>query len=244
MALRALCLTLSLLPAVSAGAAPTVVLDPGHGGSNSGALGPEARIYEKRLTLILARRTQSFIEQWVPGVKVVLTRTQDEYLTLAERARKANAARADLFVSIHCNASESRSSSGFQSFILSREASDQESARLAQAENRGTGPEPPATPEVVRAILRDLQHSAHHAASAELASAMQRALRVARGAQLDQGIRQAPFDVLLGLRMPGVLVEVGYIDHPVEGRDLLRPHVQEQIAVALATAIVERLLVL
>ena len=238
---RLLCLALFLLPAASARAAPTVVLDAGHGGSNSGAVNAEAGIFEKRVTLILAERTRSFIEQWVPGVKVVLTRTQDEYLTLAERVRKANENHADLFLSIHCNASESRSSSGFQSFILSREASDAESAQLAQAENRGGASPSPTGTAVVRSILRDLQHSATHAASAELASAVQRALRQVRGPGLDRGIRQAPFDVLMGLRMPAVLVEVGYIDHPIEGGDLLRPHVQEQIAVALATAVVERL---
>jgi N-acetylmuramoyl-L-alanine amidase len=228
-----------LIFAGSALAAPVVVLDPGHGGTNYGAQNPESQVYEKRLTLILAQRTASYLQQWVPQMRVVLTRTRDEYLTLEQRVRRANAAGGDLFVSLHLNATEHRGRQGFETFLLSREASDQEAARLAARENRGAQRKGRAA--VVQAILADLRQSAAHGESAELARNLQRALARARGAARDRGVRQAPFDVLMGLSMPAALVEAGFIDHPVEGTELAQVWAQEQIAIALAAGIVAQL---
>jgi N-acetylmuramoyl-L-alanine amidase len=230
-AARAVLLILALLLPGRAEAGPVVVLDPGHGGTNFGALGPETQVYEKRLTLALARRTASYLRQWIPAATIVLTRSKDEYLTLEQRVRRANAAHGELFVSLHLNASENRDRQGFETFLLSREASAQEAARLAA---EGGTPSRPA----LQAILRDLRQSATHGEAARLAQALQSALERVRGPARSRGVRQAPFDVLMGLRMPGVLVEAGFIDHPVEGRDLVRRAVQEQLAAAIASGIV------
>jgi len=207
---------------------PRIMLDAGHGGTNQGAFGPWIRVYEKQLTLALARRTARHLLAALPGVQVLMTRQRDRYLTLAQRVRLANEARADLFVSIHLNATESHSRQGFETFILSREASEQESAAAAR-ESGGT---------VVEQILGDLRRSATHGEAARLARVVQRALSGARGAALDRGVRQAPFDVLLGLRMPGVLVEAGFIDHPRESKELVEAGVQEAISAALAAALI------
>jgi N-acetylmuramoyl-L-alanine amidase len=216
----------------------TVVLDPGPGGTSLGAYGPEARLQEKRLTLELCQRVAARLRWLVPGARVHLTRTRDEYLTLAERVRRANAHGGQVFLSVHANASETRSRSGFETFILSRDASDREAGRLALLENsvshRGRLPQGSGA---LRAILADLQQSAIHAASLGLARAVQRRLAEARGADRDRGVRQAPFDVLMGLRMPAVLVEVGYLDHPVEGVELRQSAVQERIAASIAAAV-------
>jgi N-acetylmuramoyl-L-alanine amidase len=226
--MRALLPALLLVPAL-ASARPVVVVDPGHGGSNTGAYGPELGKHEKELTLSLARRVTSYLAQWLPGASVLLTRERDEYLTLASRAERANRARADLFLSLHLNASTGRDRTGFEVFFLDREAHEREAASV-----RAGG-------AAVSAILADLRHAAAHGESAELARAVQRALREVRGRDRDRGVRQAPFDVLAGLRMPGVLVEVGYIDHPLEGRELDRPAVREAIAAAVASAVVTHL---
>ena len=231
----------------AAWASPTVVLDPGHGGTNLGAFGPTIQIHEKRLTLHLASRASSYLSQWVPGIKVILTRDRDEYVTLNERVKRANSAHGELFISIHFNAAEDHTQQGFELFLLNREASDQESARLAFKENRNFADPQElqnvqhGKKEIVQAILSDLRQTAFHAESADLARILQRTLSHARGATRGRGIRQAPFDVLMGLRMPAVLVEVGFIDHPEESRELNRLSSQEQIAVAIAAAIVERI---
>ncbi len=223
--------------------APVIVLDPGHGGTNAGALGPEAGVLEKRLTLQLAERTAGELRRLLPAARVILTRTRDEYLTLEQRVQRANASRADVFLSLHCNASESRGREGFESFILSRDASDQEAARLAQQENGGAAKlSAPRTREgALRAILSDLHQANAHLRSLMLARAVERQLVAVRGQPRSRGIKQAPFDVLMGLRMPGVLVEVGYIDHPVEGPQLADASVQQRLARALAVAVGEHL---
>jgi len=238
-------LLVPVLP-LSAHAWPTVVLDPGHGGTNTGAAASEGRPLEKRLTLHLAQRTADYLRQWFPEGRVLLTREGDEYLTLNERVKRANGWGADAFLSIHLNASESHGLRGYEVFILSRDASDNEAAGRAIRENQEPRPAAAAgqgaSPRVVQAILSDLRQTGAHLGSLRLARAVERGLKQARGAALDRGVRQAPFDVLLGLRMPGALVEVGYLDHPLEGPELATLAVQEQIAVALAAGLGEALL--
>lgn len=226
----ALAVTVWLALSGTAGAAPVVVLDPGHGGTNTGACSPALGRCEKELTLELARAAARYLAQWVPSVEVALTRTRDEYLTLNQRVRKANSLGATLFVSLHGNASPARAEQGFETFILTRRASDQEAGRISLQER-----------PVVASILSDLQLVAAHGDSARLAERVQRRLGAVRGRERSRGVRQAPFDVLLGLRMPGVLVEVGFVDHPLEGRELAQAAVVEGIAIAVAAALVEQL---
>lgn len=237
----------SALARPSSAKTPLIVLDPGHGGTNRGAHGPAHGRHEKELTLVLARDAAKRLRKLMPRARVRLTRRRDRYLTLAQRRDLANRWGATVFVSIHLNASRSRSQSGFETYVLSTEASDKEAARLAHAENRAAGPsragegrEPagraPRKGDVA-AILGDLQQRAAHARSLALAKSMQGALREARPKAKNRGVRQAPFDVLLGLRMPGVLVEVGFIDHVIEGKQMVDPTVQARIARALATGV-------
>lgn len=226
--------------------APVVVLDPGHGGTNRGAPAVGGEVFEKSLTLTLARLTRDRLKSLAPGVKVVLSRTRDTYLTLDQRVRAANALGARLFVSIHFNANEFHNQRGFETYLLSRQASDKEAARLAQRENRTpqTGDSAGTSPTsggAIGAILSDLKQSAAHAESVRLAQQVQRALAACRGEALDRGVRQANFDVLKGLRMAGVLVELGFLDHPEEGPELLRAATQQELAGALAQALAAHL---
>jgi N-acetylmuramoyl-L-alanine amidase len=219
---------------------PLIVLDPGHGGTNRGAHGMAHGRHEKELTLVLAKRAAKALKKMLPRARVRLTRRQDRYLTLAQRRDLANRWGATVFVSIHLNASRSRSQSGFETYVLSTEASDKEAVRLAHAENgrdaNATRPAPRKGGNVA-AILGDLQQRATHARSLALAKSMQRALRAARPKANNRGVRQAPFDVLLGLRMPGVLVEVGFIDHVIEGKQMVDKAVQARIADAIAKGV-------
>ena len=213
----------------------TVVLDPGHGGSNVGAAGVVEGLYEKRLTLILARGVERRLV--AAGVNVVLTRSDDRFLSLRERVRRSAVAGADLFVSLHANASPARSQRGFETYILTPEALDVEARAIRFAD----GPPRPGLDEETGRILDDVEQGTALAGAVALAARMQRALAEVWGKALDRGIKQAPMDVLMGHTAPAVLVEVGFIDHPIEGTELLRHEMREKIADAIAKAILESL---
>ena len=223
----------------------TVVLDPGHGGSNVGAAGVVEGLYEKRLTLILARSVERRLV--AAGVNVVLTRSDDRFLSLRERVRRSAVAGADLFVSLHANASPARSQRGFETYILTPEALDVEARAIRSAD----GPPRPGLDEETGRILDDVEqgtalaemkpaelHDVRDDARLE-SEAPEHLHQVSRGH--DRGIKQAPMDVLMGHTAPAVLVEVGFIDHPIEGTELLRHEMREKIADAIAKAILESL---
>jgi N-acetylmuramoyl-L-alanine amidase len=238
---RALAQVLALVATVAAGraqAAPEhvagrVVLDPGHGGSNTGAAGTVEGLYEKRLTLVLARQVAARLR--AAGVDVVLTRDDDRYLSLRERVRIANAAGADLFVSLHANASPTRAQRGTETYILTPEALAVDSPALRGAD----GPPRSGVEPGLAALLDDLERGAAAPAALRLAEGIQSRLAACRPES--RGVRQGSMDVLMGPTIPAVLVEVGFIDHPVEGVELLRREVREKIAQAVADAILETL---
>ncbi len=212
-----------------------VMLDPGHGGSNTGARSVVDGVYEKHLTMLLARQVAARLE--ARGVAVVLAREVDEYVSLRERVERANRAGADLFVSIHCNASQARSQRGFETYVLTPRAADVDARAL-----RGESPSarPGADPDTAR-MLDDVERGLNQSGSASLAAAIQRELAARRGRDRDRGVRQSSMDVLLGADMPAALVEVGFIDHPIEGHELLEPEVQSAIADAVADGIASSL---
>ena len=218
-------------------AAPIVVLDPGHGGSNLGAKGAGSAggLTEKRLTLVLASRVADRLR--ARGVDVRLTRADDRTLTLRRRVELANGAPADLFVSIHANASASHARRGFETYVLTAEGVNVDGRAL-----RGDAapPRPGVDPEIAL-VLDDIERGVSQWGAADLAARMQRALRDRRGAAGDRGVRQDAHHVLLGATMPAVLVEVGFLDHPLEGKELVDPRVQDQLADALAEAILDQL---
>lgn len=212
-----------------------VVLDPGHGGSNTGCSGVIEGVYEKRFTLALALAVAERLER-EPGVIVRMTREDDRYLTLRARGRLANALGADVFVSVHANASPSRAQRGFETWVLSPEALTADSRAI----RAGDGPLRVGVPDDVSAILDDVERGAAQSGALALAAAAQRRLALVWGEALSRGVRQGSQDVLMGLTMPGVLVEVGFLDHPAEGAALLSSETREQLADALAQAILER----
>jgi N-acetylmuramoyl-L-alanine amidase len=217
----------------------TVVVDPGHGGDQEGALSPEG-VKEKDLALTIARRVAARLKKL--GAKVVLTRTGDISVPLANRAAIATAIRADLFVSVHLNsmptAEQRRQSQGIETYFLSADATDTHASAVAARENadRLAG-EPEIDPnDPVAAILDDLEDAASLAGSSRLAYAIHERLVERLGAE-DRGVKQAPFYVLAGARMPAVLLEVGFISHADEARRLEGREYQERIAEAVAEGV-------
>jgi N-acetylmuramoyl-L-alanine amidase len=208
-----------------------VVLDPGHGGANTGAASVDSRVYEKRITLALATCVRDRLRE--RGVAVVLTRADDRYLSLRERVRLANQLGADLLVSIHGNATEDHAQRGYETFVLTPEALDIDGRALRDRDGRAR----PGTDARTAFLLDDLERGAAFPRAAEVAASVQEELRRARGPAGDRGVRQSAMHVLLGATMPAVLVEVGFIDHAIEGVELLDPAVQREICDALAIAI-------
>ena len=213
----------------------SVVIDPGHGGDNTGAKGPGG-ILEKNLTLQVAKRLARMLREEI-GCRVVLTRETDHALSLPERTAIANRERADLFVSIHANASPSRGASGYETFVLSATATDAESKRIADEENAaGSEGAGAAAAGFLDRMLQDLARAESMEESARFASLVQRFMDGAIDSE-NRGVKQAPFWVLAGAEMPAVLVEIGFITNPSEAARLESPATQERIARSLASAV-------
>jgi N-acetylmuramoyl-L-alanine amidase len=236
-------------PAAQAPGIHTIVIDPGHGGVETGAIGPSG-IQEKELTLGLARELSTRLGRL--GVQTILTRNDDTLVKLDERPAIANQNKADLFVSIHLNSSLGAGAHGTETYFLSPQATDPRAARSAAAENtantastanppaasttEGTPPPAGAEQQDVDLILWELAQSHHMAESQRLANLIQGEFN--EELQLkDRGVKQAPFRVLVGASMPAVLVELGFISNPDEEKKLQDPAYRGQLVDALARAI-------
>jgi N-acetylmuramoyl-L-alanine amidase len=215
------------------------VLDPGHGGEQDGALAPDGA-KEKDLTLQIAQRVGAALRR--RGVKVVLTRTGDQAVPLANRAAIANAIQADVFLSIHLNSmptpEQRQRTSGVETYFLSADATDAHATAVAARENAdriaGEDAIDPADP--VAAILSDLADADTLAGSSRLAYDLHEQLVGSLGAE-DRKVKQAPFYVLAGARMPAALLELGFISHPADAARLETRSYQERIAEAVADAV-------
>lgn len=215
-------------PVQQRGPGPLVVLDPGHGGDDRGARGPAGEL-EKDITLAVARMAGARLQAL--GVTVRLTREGDETVALADRTALANRLRADAFLSVHANASPARGARGAETYFMSAEASDIQAAQAAAEENAQ------APPDTVQLILWDLAQVANLNESARLARAVAETLNTLHGTH-DRGIKQAPFLVLTGATMPAALVELGFLSNADDAARLTGRSGQEELAAALADAIV------
>ena len=204
----------------------TVVIDPGHGGDVDveGVRGPGARgpagTFEKHVTLTIARMLKSALEARL-GVRALLTREDDRTVYLDERAAFANNNKADLFISLHLNASVSQKPSGAEVFFLSLDGYSPEARRVAQMEG-AVLPSATGGDRTIEMMLWEMAQLQHLEQSAVVAGLVEQALR-ARVKMSPRAIQQAPFRVLVGANMPAVLVELGFVSNPEEEK-LLGAH--------------------
>lgn len=226
-----------------------IVLDPGHGGGEQGALGKRGS-EEKTLTLLLARRLKTELERRLP-VRVVLTRNEDADLPLETRTAIANQNQADLFLSLHLNSEPWGSGArGAETYFLSMEASDARAASSAEFENRSAAElaaadSRGATPDEgededdfgLQLLLWALAQSHHLRESQRLANLIQQELNETLELP-DRGVKQAPFRVLMGATMPAVLVELGFVSNPEEEERLQDPAYRQRLVSSLVEAIV------
>ncbi|WP_437737990.1 N-acetylmuramoyl-L-alanine amidase [Sorangium sp. So ce1335] len=225
-----------------------VAIDPGHGGNDTGAVGPTG-LKEKDVTLDVAHRVAPLLARELK-IETLLTRDSDVYVPLELRTARANAFHADLFVSIHCNASENGRARGVQTFSLapSRDV-EAPSAKLAARENapraaragQGAGPDDPESRLEVEAILSNLNVGDMAARSRHFAELLQRASLASLAPRYpdtkDQGVKGAGFFVLAGADMPAALFETAFISNPEDEARLATADFRQKMADAIVNAI-------
>lgn len=239
-----------------------VMIDAGHGGKDQGAKGVNG-VLEKDVNLAIALKLGAELKRRL-GVKVIYTRTTDVFLSLQRRSQLANNADADLFISVHSNAARKKSIHGIETYYLNT-TSDRYSARLAQRENTEGGSEaelgeeldptvgsehdhdeaaslpPGALGRDLKLLLADLAMRSASAESKRLAGYVQStlvgSLRRKHDQVTDLGVKHALFYVLLGARMPSILVETGFVTHATEGKRLADPEYQSAVASSIAQGV-------
>ncbi len=215
----------------------TIVIDPGHGGKDGGAVGYK-KYKEKDAVLKIAKMLQKKLSK--KGYKVYLTREKDTYLTLSERTKFANKKKADLFISIHANASpktQKLTLKGVETFFLSP-AKTEKAKRIAAKENKVAVT---SMNDISKNTLLTLLNTAKIIQSNKLAIDIQKGMltevRKKYNDVKDGGVREAPFYVLVGAQMPAVLVELGYITNPQEADRLFNPFYQKSLTVGIVNGI-------
>ena len=207
-----------------------IVIDAGHGGTDSGNVGPTG-FMEKDLALDLSKRLKTLLESEL-GTEAVLTRNQDTFVALEDRTQIANAEHADLFISIHANSSPQKTVQGVETFFLRLGSGSRDALATASRENASYQKRIGDLPDLLSTIASNDKTEE----SRRLAEYVQKALSQSKERR-SRGVQEAPLAVLIGARMPAVLVEVSYISNPEEERRLKIPEYREQIAVSLYRAI-------
>ena len=205
-----------------------IVIDPGHGGHDTGTIGPTG-LMEKDLCLDVALRLGKIIEQRLPGADVIYTRSDDTFVPLEERTNIANQAKADLFISIHANSSRDSGARGIETYYLNLKGSA-EAMELAAREN--------ATAQEgvhdLENLVKKIAQTEKIDESKEFAQDIQDSLakRIQKNVK-NRGIRKAPFVVLIGADMPSVLTEISFLSNPADEKLLKQPEQRQRVAEGL-----------
>ena len=215
----------------------TVVIDPGHGGHDPGAVSKHSKLSEKAINLDIALRLGELVEKGCPDVKVIYTRKTDRFIELAERGNIANRNHADLFISIHVNSAKSTSASGTETFVMGTDKSSsnmevckRENSVILLEDDYSTTYEgfDPNNPESY--IIFNLMQNAHFEQSIAFAAQVQQNFIDNGPIKKSRGVRQAPLMVLWRTTMPSVLIEVGFISNDSDRRALNQPSSRQKIA--------------
>jgi len=226
------------VPSQRANYTPTIVIDPGHGGDDPGAIGPSG-IKEKDVTLYVAKRLGRILARRY-GFKVIYTRKSDVSVSLNERTEIANRNHADLFISIHTNASRKRNARGIETYFLNW-TNDREAMRVAARENRISFRQMQRMRDSLQMILQDLARKSKNEESMKLAHSVHTELVGALKQRYrrieDLGVKYALFYVLVGAEMPSILVEISFISNREEERRLASRIYKDRIAEGIARGI-------
>jgi N-acetylmuramoyl-L-alanine amidase len=234
------CLLLSpLVSGTGSGAEPdsfdVVVIDPGHGGKDRGALGQRG-LAEKDLVLDISARLGRRLEKG--GLRVVMTREDDTFVALERRTSVANDARGDLFISIHANSASSAEPRGTETYFVSLESSDRSAHEVAKRENEAFGSAAASIghSDPLLALLGDMIVSEHVNESSEFAKMVEHEF-IDVDAKRSRGVKQAPFVVLMGVQMPASLIEIGFLSNPQDERSLRSASHRDALVDAMVRAV-------
>src|SRR5215831_12221573 len=218
----------------------TIVLDAGHGGHDTGCRGAHSN--EKDVTLAIVLKIGAMMQKTYPDIKVIYTRTTDEFIELYERANIANRNNADLFISIHCNANRNTSAYGTETWLMGLHKSE-DNLEVSKRENdvillednyqQNYDGFDPNSPEGY--IILSMNQNAHLNQSIDLASKVEDEFR--KDGRTSRGVKQAGFLVLWRTTMPSILVETGFLTNREEEKYLVSPKGQNEIATSVLNAI-------
>jgi N-acetylmuramoyl-L-alanine amidase len=215
-----------------------IVIDPGHGGEDPGAIGPGG-LREKDIVLSVGKKLGSILTEQ-PGTEVIYTRSRDVFIPLNERTEIANSKKADLFVSIHVNASPRKNTRGIETYFLNW-TNDQEAIKVAARENKISLKKMEQMQGDLQVILSDLARKSKNEESMKLASNVQNAmvntLKEKYSRIEDLGVKYALFYVLVGAEMPSILVEISFISNHEEAKRLASERYKAKVAEAIASGI-------
>jgi N-acetylmuramoyl-L-alanine amidase len=205
-----------------------IVIDPGHGGHDTGTIGPSG-LMEKDLCLDVALRLGKLIARSLPAAEIIYTRQNDRYIGLEQRTAIANQARADLFISIHANSSDDTKVSGIETYYLNFNASAQ-AMEVAARENAAAQSSVHDLQDLVTKIARNEKIEESRDLAADIQESLAASMQTGSRAGRNRGVRKAPFVVLVGADMPSVLAEIAFISNPADEQWLKKPENRQHAA--------------
>jgi len=208
-----------------------IVIDPGHGGRDTGTIGPHG-LMEKDVCLDVALRLGRIIEKNLPGAQVIYTRKDDTFVPLEERTAIANNAKADLFISIHANSSRDHYARGIETYYLNF-ATSPEAMEVATRENAYSTESIHDLQTLIQKIARNDKIEESKELAADIQGALSHRLELISASEHNRGVKRAPFVVLIGANMPSVLSEISFLSNPVDERLLREPVQRQRIAMGI-----------
>jgi len=208
-----------------------IVIDPGHGGHDTGTIGPTG-LMEKDLCLDVALRLGKIIQQRLPGAEVVYTRSDDTFIPLEERTRVANESKADLFISIHANSSHDHAARGIETYYLNLKGSP-DAMEVAARENATAQESIHDLEDIVKKIARSEKIDESREFAADIQESLAKRIQKLNKTVKDRGVRKAPFVVLVGAGMPSILTEISFLSNPADEQLLKKPEHRQRVAEGL-----------
>ena len=205
-----------------------IVIDPGHGGHDTGTIGPHG-LMEKDLCLDVALRLGRLIEDKLPGAEVVYTRKDDTFIPLEDRTAIANQSNADLFISIHANSSHDHAARGVETYYLNF-ATSEESMEVAARENERSQESMHDLEDIIKKIARNEKIEESKELASDIQESLTQRLQLVSGSRKDRGVKKAPFIVLIGANMPSVLSEISFVSNPNDEKLLRKGDQRQRIA--------------
>jgi N-acetylmuramoyl-L-alanine amidase len=208
-----------------------IVIDAGHGGHDTGTIGPTG-LMEKDLCLDVALRLGKIIQQRLPGADIVYTRSDDTFIPLEERTNIANQAKADLFISIHANSSQDHAARGVETYYLNLKGSA-EAMEVAARENASSEQGVHDLEDLVKKIARNEKIDESKEFAGDIQDSLAKRMQKASKSVKDRGVRKAPFVVLIGADMPSILTEISFLSNPADEKLLKQPEYRQRVAEGL-----------